>query len=213
MTTTTIAPVAGTSLEDKLKEFFEVGNFKEWSPESPILIAGGCLRDALFDKEVKDIDVFIGVSEGELEECRGEASFTIMASDATYAGIMSGWLSASAIPDFPRDIRFHVNSDDTYPLGEFLSGTSEQVPGLNVILTKHKSVSEMWEWMKETFPCSISQIAYNPTNGDLMWTDAFEVSARTKVIEFPVHVTQKYEDKIFPKYDGWSKKYVVEEPF
>jgi hypothetical protein len=50
---------------DKLVEFQSI--VQRCFPNSDVIIAGGCLRDILHEKEVSDIDVFIQLGDGESE--------------------------------------------------------------------------------------------------------------------------------------------------
>ena len=190
----------------------EPTTFKEWLPEIdfnsfpyPMLVAGGALRDSWFEKDVTDVDLFIGVPGDLIRECWEAKKFSVHRDG--YVVRPSSWISVS-IPSALRVnnfINFKVDFDGEYDAGDFVSGRSSTHPGLNVILFEHEGTEkELADKLFDKFPCSISRIAWSPKSDEWYIHDSFKKSASTKIIGFHESVVYgtKYYSKIFPKYAG-----------
>lgn len=192
----------------------ELTDFKEWLPEIdfdrfpyPMLVAGGALRDSWFEKDVTDVDLFIGVPGDLIKECWNNKEFAIHYDLALRA---VNYIRFSARPFAKSFINFKVDFDGEYDAGDFVSGRSSTHPGLNVILFEHEGTEkELADKLFDKFPCSISRIAWSPKSDEWYIHDSFKKSACDKVIGF--HGTVKYNDKyykkIYPKYEGWGNTY------
>lgn len=161
----------------------------------PNFIAGGALRDSWFGKEVVDVDWFIGVYPETFKECGAWGWFTIQAG-SVYSGHGTGLV-------------FENNGTSFVPGSDFISGTSKDMPGLNVILvpwdedhedTTDKSSKALAEKVIDTFPVSISQIAYIPSTEEWVIHDEFKKTLKTGVLTANKDTDIKYINKIYPKY-------------
>jgi len=146
------------------------------------VIAGGALRDSFFDKPVNDVDVFWLVTQYAFE--------FIKRSGYMYLG-----------DDFTK---FEVDGKDFYDTSKFISVRSPEEPGLNIIFRSDehgKTLDEMVETLFEEFPCSISKIAYSPVEDKWWISDDFKETLATGFVTMPWDCPEKYQKKIFPKYD------------
>lgn len=163
-------------------------------------IAGGAIRDSLFGKPVKDLDVFQWLygSKTTLADVarRGIVHYTS-------AGTITGWDHGISGRTKPF-IAFHKSPTPYGESTEFCSMYSNDVPGVNLILipespgvgTLRKSVLKFIS----NFPVSISQVAYLPAEDELIYTEAFAESAETKVVKY---ISGDYANRIYSKYADW----------
>lgn len=172
----------------------------------PVCVAGGCLRDAWFDKPIKDVDVFIGVHEDVLKEFHATGSFTMAGSSLFRSPLSFG-------PSFVTNYTFTFDGDiEEYDPDQFLSATCEDAPGVNIILRRCNSVvsdNQFAEELIEGFPCSISQIAWLPKTDEWVIHDEFLYTAETNTISIYPECPQNYANRILAKYpfrEGWRNK-------
>lgn len=173
----------------------------------PMVIAGGALRDSWFGKDVKDIDVFIQVYEGQLATYNRPTVYLETEGDRFFS------VAPSKLGKWPT-IELHKDGNPDYEVHNFLSFTSPEIPGVNFILREglkkpvhgtpgkmpHDERDEFVKELFEEFPCSISKIAWHPAS-DTWWFDPeFEESVATKTIYFKGDTPAKYRNKIYPKY-------------
>lgn len=168
--------------------------------ENQFVIAGGCLRDTFFDKEAKDVDMFVWVSGQSFKLIKENREFSLVAEDPRMYVDYPMYISAHCHYDDELDFQFKVEGDPEYEEADFLSGRCENAPGLNIILLNKDERPYDIDALIKTFPCSISQIAYDVMSDTVYVTDKFKKTLETKEVWFASGVEQKYKDKIFPKY-------------
>lgn len=164
-------------------------------------IAGGAIRDSLFGKPVKDLDVFQWFYGGKT--ALGEVASKGLVH-YTSAGIITGWdygISGRTKPF----IAFHKSPIPYGESTEFCSMYSSDVPGVNLILIPESpGVGELRKCILKfisNFPVSISQVAYLPSDDELIFTEDFAKSAETKVVKFR---DGDYANRIYSKYSDWE---------
>jgi hypothetical protein len=170
----------------KMKEFI-------W----PNFIAGGCLRDAWYEKEMVDVDWFIGVYQTTFDDIGNAGDFSL------YDG--------SLIPRATtKGVNFKNNGTSFVPGSDFISCTSKDMPGLNIIVlpweedhlpSTSASSKALAEKTINTFPVSISQIAYIPSSEEWVLHDEFKKTLDTGICYVNSKTETKYLRKIWPKYD------------
>lgn len=155
-----------------------------------VVVAGGCLRDAWFGKDIKDIDVFYEVAEDNYRAAYALGYWVMIGTDGnTY--------------------KFILDKEGDYEIGNFLSGRCPELPGLNIIFRSGPRTPgperEFAERLIEGFPASISQIAWSPGTDEWYIHPEFLKTADTKIIKFYENNTDKYFNKINEKYnEGWQ---------
>lgn len=168
----------------------------------PYVIAGGCLRDGFFNKPINDMDVFIAIPKRRLKSIKKKGEFWLHFDTAGRpSSVWSDSENSGAV------IKFVIDGEEEYELDEFISGRSDECPGLNIILREYNDswagVDEIKEFAEELiagFPCSISQIAWDTLHDRWFFSESFKDSLLSGVVYFPPNITMKYMGKIFPKY-------------
>lgn len=177
----------------------------------PLCVAGGCLRDAWFDKPVKDIDVFVGLHETLLKQLYAAGGFVLRGSSFYPMGIGRRLLRGLSTR---KGYVFVLNGDnDKYEMDKFLSATCKDLPGLNLILRVCNSIvtdRQFAEELIEEFPCSISQIAWLPKTDEWVLHTEFQLSEVKRLIRFYERCPSEYYDRIREKYDNAEWVYQVE---
>lgn len=189
-----------------LDDWFDPVKFGDF--DHPFVIAGGCLRDTYFGKDVVDVDVFIGIEKYKMDQIRGNKRFLLIASGPADKDPYMFITNYDDAHD-SDDRVFEVDGDPDYPEAGFVSGRCSEIPGLNIILKEidpDDGVAEMVEEMFKTFPCSISKIAYSPMEDKLYVDDSFYESVSTNTIQF-YDADEKYIKKIMPKYKEFKQVY------
>lgn len=179
----------------KFEELLDPARMKEfiW----PNFIAGGALRDSWFGKEMVDVDWFIGIYRDTFEECGKCGKFTITTGSVRYGA--------------EYGLVFENNGTSFVPGSDFISGICKDMPGLNVILlpwdednatTTSESSKALAEKIIDTFPVSISQIAYIPATEEWVIHDEFKKTLDTGVLTAAIGArdVENYMYKIYPKY-------------
>lgn len=181
----------------------DIGEDFNW----PYVIAGGCLRDSFFGKEVVDVDLFVALPKTRLEEIKKAGEFYVSYYDGGGESPRSIW---DRFPGDAGSTAFKIDSGDGYDeLGDFISGKNPEHPGLNIILREYKDTwsatgaecAAFATELIETFPCSISKVAWFPPTDTWWFSEDFKKTLETKVVEFTGGTTDKYYKKIYPKYD------------
>lgn len=174
----------------------------------PYVIAGGALRDSWFDKPVNDVDVFVAVPPFIMKEAREKGWVAIYMETPTVSRpVTVGFTPCKG------DIKLYMDGSTDYPEGEFVSFRSSEHPGLNIIFrkfnnkacTREEEVDSLVKTLFEEFPCSISKLAYHPPLDKWWVDDEFKETLKTGVVVFSDDVTEKYRNKIFPKYKDMFK--------
>lgn len=155
-----------------------------------VLVAGGCLRDAWFGKDIKDIDVFYELAEGTYRAAHDNGWHVMLGKDG-------------------KLYKFIIDKEGDYEIGNFLSGKCPEIPGLNVIFRSGEKTPQperdFAEGLLAGFPASISQIAWSPVTDEWYIHDEFLKTAETKIIKFYENNTDKYFNKINEKYnESWD---------
>lgn len=160
------------------------------SHRCPAVLMGGYLRDLLFDRPWKDIDLFVAVSETQLQNHRTTGTYAMEWVGSDHKSVITSW---------------QIISNVCYE-SSFAVFTCAALPGVQLILyTKHyNTLDTQYEmaltYMNSEFPCSLSRVAMalNLEPGDrwLYLSSTFEWSVRDRSLVFSVGCPQEYRDRM-----------------
>lgn len=173
----------------------------------PWCIAGGALRDSWFDKEVKDVDLFIWKTKGYFDDHLTQNYFYLAINGDS--------------PHYNWDgigYRFEKQGEE-YGTSHFMSFRSDEVPGLNIILLRwpekldygirEVDCDKVVPELLASFPASISKIAYN-SQWDKWWIDPdFDEGLKSNTIfcEGDRNGREYYLKKLWDKYKTWTVEF------
>lgn len=174
-------------------------------------IAGGAIRDSLYGKPIKDVDLFIGVSEG-LYEVLKDCEYAQLAID-NHRDILMGIMTRTSKHG---TMVLKKNTKSYYgKRPDFISYQSIDNPELNVIVVEHKDVKTNKEWigkLLQTFPASISKVALDLEDGEMIMTEDFIETLLNKKILYTQWCPSEYRSRLMEKYhniDGWVHEILV----
>lgn len=194
-------------MEIELREFLD-GTVRSIPDYDRLCIAGGAIRDSVFGKEIKDVDVFVGVNDGLFSKLISSPTATLIFAGGKYKCM--GMLSY--VPPVSSDsvILLRKSTNEYYgKSSDFISYQSDELPGLNVIVVDHKGVKDNKKWigaLLQTFPASISKIALDLEDGEMIMTEDFIKTFKTKKILYTEWCPPEYRSRLMEKYhsiDGW----------
>lgn len=179
----------------------------------PWVVAGGALRDSWVGAEPKDIDVFMWLYSVVFKSLNENGEVIV-----TSEGDVHNATSRAAGCLFKK-------KGGSYGIGGgFASFTSEEMPGINLILLPwpegvegegdkkvEEELADLVPLLLDTFPCSLAQVAWWP-GMDMWWTtDKFKTSMSEEVVfvEWCDNGEKYYNNKIksHPVFGKWVAKY------
>lgn len=151
-----------------------------------IVVAGGCIRDTLLGKPVKDIDVFF----------TGTIELDDKSDLAKHYGIK--WNTSK---EFVNNIKYEDSDLEVADTNLLFEGIDYPVQLIAVKTNKGNMVD-----IKATidkFPCGLSKVALD-SNGNLsMWSD-FLQNDFFKIVSYSPETPIKYKTKLQQKYPEFS---------
>lgn len=116
-----------------------------------------------------------------------------------YASRITGWSMLSISSGYKS---FEFKSDGApYGYSSFLSTQCPDLPGVNLIVVEGPfNTYKATRKLIESFPVSISQVAYIPKTEELVYTDVFARSVSDRTVRYSPGV---YANRIFNKYTDW----------
>jgi hypothetical protein len=152
------------------------------------VVGGGCLRDMLFEKEIKDIDVFYS-----------KGNYKVLNSDS--------FLNLATFEELP----LNAVSSEEYAESEFkvtnnLKSALIDVP-IQLIKVKHNPYKHIDE-----FPINICRVAYGPVVPGTGFTSYPTLQIPTDVLEdyfskriyYDLGISEGYLQRIQEKYHDWE---------
>lgn len=189
-------------------EDFLVADYLKHGSNVNIAVAGGALRDALLNKEIKDVDLFVLPGQsGIVDLNKNHAELWL---DVVGRNIHGVYTDAPFSPVKDLWVRFDLEKqgEGESECGEdFSSYLCPEIPGLNVVVlgstvrTAH-SVSnndQLIKYLFYTFPCNMSKIALN--SDGLHVHDSFWDGVRDKQFVYDTSkIRNNYIDRMMEKY-------------
>lgn len=137
-------------------------------------IAGGAIRDMLFEKPISDIDVFYS----------------------------SGTFNPGSFASNLINLQHFPVSDHNYPDNKFEVTNIIKVNYLPVHIQLIKVQSPL-KWIKD-FPVEISRFYMNPYGDLCLNADLLLIAEKKQLYSFSSENTEKYNQKIVTKYNDWT---------
>ena len=170
------------------------------SHRCPAVLMGGYLRDLLFDRPWKDIDLFVCVSDTAMLHHRTSGHYLLDWQHDCGGTVQTEW---------------YIISDVKYD-SSFAVFTCAALPGVQLILyTKRDSTpgsqyGMALSYMNYEFPCSLSKVAMTlhlePRDRCIYLSAAFERSARERSLEFSAGCPQEYRDRMTSYFPDFTIK-------
>lgn len=148
-----------------------------------VMVAGGCVRDMLLDKPIKDIDLFY---EGELNQDLIKQRFAIQPKKK------NPWLNTEAIAGLLDDLAPYPDNENWNIKYNHVTFAGCDLP---IQLIQVKDVSTHLD----TFGANISKVAYFG-DGTMYLSPGFIEDIMTQTLHIDPNCGEKYQDKIIAKF-------------
>jgi Poly A polymerase head domain len=183
--------------EERLAQYRAIQEAVAACGATAVMVAGGCVRDMLLDKPIKDIDLFY---EGELNQDLIKQRFAIKPKKPPVSNWLKDPMGNDVIP-VPMDDLF------PYPENENWNVRYNHVTfagcDLPIQLIQVKDVSTHLD----TFGANISKVAYFG-DGTMYLSPGFIEDITTQTLHIDPNCGEKYQDKIitkFPEFEAVHK--------